>query len=101
MNQQRIDMEAITKELLKVQGDVSELIDRTNKVRDSAELTARLMQYGLRFVDDNQEIDAAITEAQKLYDCYEYEQSLETIGRPSRRQNRVPSSVWKTTTTMN
>lgn len=80
MNQQRIDMEAITKELLKVQGDVSELINRTNKVRDSAELTARLMQYGLRFVDDNQEIDAAITEAQKLYDRYEYEQSLETIG---------------------
>lgn len=80
MNQQRIDMEAITKELLKVQGDVSKLIDRTNKVRDSAELTARLMQYGLRFVDDNQEIDAAITEAQKLYDRYEYEQSLETIG---------------------
>lgn len=80
MNQQRIDMEAITKELLKVQGDVSELIDRTNKVRDSAELTARLMQYGLRFVDDNQEIDAAITEVQKLYDRYEYEQSLETIG---------------------
>ncbi|MBE8118832.1 septation ring formation regulator EzrA [Limosilactobacillus fermentum] len=80
MNQQRIDMEAITKELLKVQGDVSELIDRTNKVRDSAELTAGLMQYGLRFVDDNQEIDAAITEAQKLYDRYEYEQSLETIG---------------------
>lgn len=80
MNKQRIDMEAITKELLKVQGDVSELIDRTNKVRDSAELTARLMQYGLRFVDDNQEIDAAITEAQKLYDRYEYEQSLETIG---------------------
>lgn len=80
MNQQRIDMEAITKKLLKVQGDVSELIDRTNKVRDSAELTARLMQYGLRFVDDNQEIDAAITEAQKLYDRYEYEQSLETIG---------------------
>ncbi|MEE6677231.1 septation ring formation regulator EzrA [Limosilactobacillus fermentum] len=80
MNKQRIDMEAITKELLKVQGDVSELIDRTNKVRDSAELTARLMQYGLRFADDNQEIDAAITEAQKLYDRYEYEQSLETIG---------------------
>ncbi|MCT2872448.1 septation ring formation regulator EzrA [Limosilactobacillus fermentum] len=80
MNQQRIDMEAITKELLKVQGDVSKLIDRTNKVRDSAELTARLMQYGLRFADDNQEIDAAITEAQKLYDRYEYEQSLETIG---------------------
>ena len=80
MNQQRIDMEAITKELLKVQGDVSELIDRTNKVRDSAELTAHLMQYGLRFADDNQEIDAAITEAQKLYDRYEYEQSLETIG---------------------
>ncbi|AWV29739.1 septation ring formation regulator EzrA [Limosilactobacillus fermentum] len=80
MNQQRIDMEAITKELLKVQGDVSELINRTNKVRDSAELTARLMQYGLRFVDDNQEIDAAITEAQKLYDRYEYEQSLEMIG---------------------
>lgn len=80
MNQQRIDMDAITKELLKVQSDVSELIDRTNKVRDSAELTARLMQYGLRFVDDNQEIDAAITEAQKLYDRYEYEQSLETIG---------------------
>ncbi len=80
MNQQRIDMEAITKELLKVQGDVSELIDRTNKVRDSAELTARLMQYGLRFVDDNQEIDTAITETQKLYDRYEYEQSLETIG---------------------
>ena len=80
INKQRIYMEAITKELLKVQGDVSELIDRTNKVRDSAELTARLMQYGLRFVDDNQEIDAAITEAQKLYDRYEYEQSLETIG---------------------
>ena len=80
MNKQRIDMEAITKELLKVQGDVSELIDRTNKVRDSAELTAHLMQYGLRFADDNQEIDAAITEAQKLYDRYEYEQSLETIG---------------------
>ncbi|KRN11707.1 septation ring formation regulator EzrA [Limosilactobacillus fermentum] len=80
MNKQRIDMEAITKELLKVQGDVSELIDRTNKVRDSAELTAHLMQYGLRFADDNQEIDAAITESQKLYDRYEYEQSLETIG---------------------
>ncbi|MDO4854982.1 MAG: septation ring formation regulator EzrA [Limosilactobacillus gorillae] len=80
MNQQRINMEAITKELLRVQGDVSELTDRTNRVRDSAELTARLIQYGLRFADDNQEIDVAITEAQKLYDRYEYERSLETIG---------------------
>lgn len=80
INQPKINMEQITKQLLTTQTDISKLITQTDKLRDAAELTAQLTQYALRLVSAHPEIDAAIQAAQDHYDQYEYEESLETIG---------------------
>lgn len=80
INQPKINMEEITKHLLTTQEDVGKLIVQTDKLRDAAELTARLIQYALRLVSAHPEIDVAIKDAQAHYDQFEYEESLETIG---------------------
>ncbi len=80
MNQPQIDMEEITKQLLVVQSDLGTLRERTTSLRDSAELTERLIQYAHRLSVDHEEIEKAIEEAQTLFSEYKYAESLETLG---------------------
>lgn len=80
MNQDQINMEDITKQLLIVQDDLETLHDRTDNLRDSAALTERMIQYGNRLSGNNAKIDQAIQKAQHLFNQHEYSAALETIG---------------------
>ncbi|WP_276859407.1 septation ring formation regulator EzrA [Limosilactobacillus ingluviei] len=80
MDRPQIDMEEITKQLLMVQEDLQTLQEKTDELRDSAELTERMIQYAHRLSVDHESIEAAIQKAQTQFDQYEYTASLETIG---------------------
>ena len=74
-------MEDITKQLLIVQSDLETLEEKTNDVKDSAQLAERLLQYANRLREDNVEVEVAVQKAQKLFDeSYDYSASLETIA---------------------
>lgn len=80
INQPRINMDDITKQLIIVQSDLENLQEHTDDIRDSAELTERLLQYSNRLVADHPEIEKAQQKAQAQYDKYDYDASLETIA---------------------
>lgn len=80
MNQQQINMEDITKQLLIVQDDLETLHDKTDNLRDSAALTERMIQYANRLSTTNDTIDQDIQKAQELFNRHEYSSALETIG---------------------
>lgn len=80
MNQPQINMEEITKQLLVVQEDSQTLQERTDELRDSAELTERMIQYAHRLSVDHEQVAPEIEKARRLFNEYKYTDSLETIG---------------------
>lgn len=80
IDEPRINMDDITKQLIIVQSDLESLQERTNDIHDSAELTERLLQYSNRLVEDHPEIEQAQQKSQSLYDKYQYDAALETIA---------------------
>ncbi|MDC2838869.1 septation ring formation regulator EzrA [Limosilactobacillus mucosae] len=81
VNQVKIDMEDITKQLLIVQDDLATLQEKTDDLRDSAELTERLIQYANRLSIDHEEINDAIAQAQNEFNRYNYPGSLEILEK--------------------
>lgn len=81
INQVKIDMEDITKQLLIVQDDLTTLQEKTDDLRDSAELTELLIQYANRLSINHEEINDAIAQAQKEFDRYNYPGSLEILAK--------------------
>lgn len=79
LNEYKINMDEVTKQLIIVESDLDNLNDKTDVLRDSAELTERFLQYANRF-SDNEKITAAAKKAQELFDQYEYTASLEAIA---------------------
>lgn len=79
LNEYKINMENVTKQLIMVEADLEKLQDKTNDLRDSAELTERLQQYANRFAG-NEKVAAAAKKSQQLFDQYNYAGSLETIA---------------------
>lgn len=77
--QYRVDMDEVTKQLIIVESDLETLRDKTDDVRDSAELTERLQQYANRF-SDNQKVAAAAVKSRDQFSQYQYTASLETIA---------------------
>mgnify|MGYP000060844860 FL=1 len=74
-------MEDITKQLLIVQDDLETLQEKTDDLRDSAELTERLIQYANRLSIDHEEINDAIAKAQNEFNRYNYPGSLEILEK--------------------
>ena len=81
ISQVKIDMEDITKQLLIVQDDLETLQEKTDDLRDSAELTERLIQYANRLSIDHEEINDAIVKAQNEFNRYNYPGSLEILEK--------------------
>ena len=81
ISQVKIDMEDITKQLLIVQDDLETLQEKTDDLRDSAELTERLIQYANRLSIDHEEINDAIAQAQNEFNRYNYPGSLEILEK--------------------
>lgn len=79
LHEYKINMDDVTKQLIMVESDLESLQGKTSDLRDSAELTERLLQYANRFAD-NEKIDQAAQEARKLFNEYKYTKSLEKIG---------------------
>lgn len=65
LNEYKINMDEITKQLIIVESDLDTLNDKTDILRDSAELTERFQQYANRF-SDNEKIAAAAKKSQEL-----------------------------------
>lgn len=80
IDQPRINMDDITKQLIIVQSDLESLQERTNDIRDSAELTERLLQYSNRLLADHPEIEKAQKDSQAEYAKYNYDAALEKIA---------------------
>lgn len=80
INKPKINMDDITKQLLMVQSDLQTLEDKTDDLRDSAELTGRLIQYANRLEEQNDDVAKAIDASQKLYSQYKYQEALEKIA---------------------
>ena len=81
ISQVKIDMEDITKQLLIVQDDLETLQEKTDDLRDSAELTERLIQYANRLSIDHEEINDAIAQAQNEFNRHNYPGSLEILEK--------------------
>lgn len=79
LNEYKVNMDDVTKQLLMVETDLERLQDKTNDLRDSAELTERLQQYANRFAD-NEKVAAAAKKSQELFNQYNYAGSLEAIA---------------------
>lgn len=79
LNEYKINMDEVTKQLIIVESDLDTLNDKTDILRDSAELTERFQQYANRF-SDNEKISAAAKKSQELFDKFEYTASLEAIA---------------------
>lgn len=79
LNEYKINMDEVTKQLIIVESDLDNLNDKTDILRDSAELTERFLQYANRF-SDNDKITVAAKKSQELFDRYEYTASLESIA---------------------
>lgn len=79
LGQYKVDMDDITKQLIMVEADLETLHTKTNDLRDSVELTERLLQYANRFPND-ETVEKAAQEARQLFSEYEYAKSLEKIG---------------------
>lgn len=79
LHQYKINMDDVTKQLIMVEADLETLREKTNDLRDSAELTERLLQYANRFAD-NERIEKAAAESRQLFSDYKYAKSLEKIG---------------------
>nr|WP_253284341.1 septation ring formation regulator EzrA [Limosilactobacillus reuteri] len=78
-NEYKINMDEITKQLIIVESDLDTLNDKTDILRDSAELTERFQQYANRF-SDNEKIAAAAKKSQELFKQFNYTASLEAIA---------------------
>ena len=79
LGQYKVDMDDVTKQLIMVEADLETLHTKTNDLRDSVELTERLLQNSNRFPND-ETVEKAAQEARQLFSEYEYAKSLEKIG---------------------
>lgn len=84
LNQQlnliQIDLDQIAKQLIKVQQDIDKLKDQSQAVLDTAALTELLMQYANRYKVNHKPVADAVTQADKLYNQYLYQDAADTVA---------------------
>ena len=88
MNQPKIDVDDISKQLIIIQSDMDTLEERTDQLIDDATLAEQTIQYANRFIGSDSEIAAASKTAQMYFDQkYDYEQSLNIISKALEKQS--------------
>ncbi|ANK59767.1 septation ring formation regulator EzrA [Loigolactobacillus backii] len=81
LNQVKINLDDITKQLIATQEDLNKLKEETNDLIDSALLTEQLLQYSNRYRHSHAEVAQAGDQAFQIFNQqYEYKQALETIA---------------------
>ncbi|WP_224428738.1 septation ring formation regulator EzrA [Pediococcus acidilactici] len=82
MNQVRINMGMINRELDMVSTDIQTLIKKTSDLTDDAAISEAAIQYANRYRHTDEEVAAASQQAQKLFDKdHHYNESLSVISK--------------------
>ncbi|KAF0371121.1 septation ring formation regulator EzrA [Pediococcus acidilactici] len=82
MNQVRINMGMINRELDMVSTDIQTLIKKTSDLTDDAAISEAAIQYANRYRHTDKEVAAASQQAQKLFDKdHRYNESLSVISK--------------------
>ncbi|WP_412989995.1 septation ring formation regulator EzrA [Pediococcus siamensis] len=82
MNQVKIDMKQIDRQLGMIDKDIQTLAKKTTELTDNAALSEEIIQYTNRYRHSNETVDTASKRAQKLFDeDHDYAQSLSVISR--------------------
>ncbi|MDO4902822.1 MAG: septation ring formation regulator EzrA [Limosilactobacillus sp.] len=79
LQEYKINMEEVTKQLIMVEADLDNLHDKTAELTDSAILTERMLQVANRYLD-SEEVAEGVKRTKELYDKFEYSKSAEVIG---------------------
>lgn len=78
----KIDMAAITKDLIDTQADLDALEEKTKDIVDSSSLTEEMLQYSNRYRNRYPEVAQAYQQAKKLFsEDYDYVAALDTIAQ--------------------
>lgn len=81
LDQAKIDLAAITKQMLDIQADLDKLAEKSNDIADSAALAEVLLQYANRYKTRYPEVAQAAQQAGQLFNQdYDYAASLEKIA---------------------
>lgn len=80
MNQVKIDLDAIAKQLIKVSSDIDQLKQQSRDVIDAAGMTEQLLQYANRYKASHEAVAQAMTQAQAAYAQYDYQTAADTIA---------------------
>ncbi|WP_082617826.1 septation ring formation regulator EzrA [Lactobacillus selangorensis] len=93
LNQVKINLDDISKQLILTQQDINKLKQETNDLIDSALLTEQLLQYANRYRHSHPDVEAAVTQTHQLFDQkYEYKQAVDTIATAL---NKVEPGAYK------
>lgn len=82
MNQVRVNIDKINRELDMVSTDIQTLTKKTTDLTDDAAISELAIQYANRYRHTDQDIEDAILRAQKLFDTdHRYNESLTVITK--------------------
>lgn len=82
LNSERINMEDISKQVIVTQEDLDNLVQKTNKLKQTVILSEKLLQYANRYADRDGQFKDDLEHARSLFDDdFDYEQSLDVISK--------------------
>src|SRR5699024_6618995 len=78
----QINMEDISKQVIVTQEDLSNLIEKTKKLKYNVLLCEKLLQYANRYASKNPEFSDQLIRARALFDTdYNYDEAVEVISK--------------------
>ncbi|GKQ42865.1 septation ring formation regulator EzrA [Companilactobacillus sp. RD055328] len=81
LSQDKINIDDISKQLIIVQEDLNNLDQKTKELIYDVRISERAIQYANRYINNDENINAASIEARRLYDQrFEYNEAFKTIA---------------------
>ncbi|MFD1430526.1 septation ring formation regulator EzrA [Lacticaseibacillus mingshuiensis] len=80
LNQTKIDMDEVAKNLIKIAEDIDQLKDQSRALVDAAGMTEQLLQYANRYKTNHEEVAKAAIQSKTQYSRYNYQAAADTIA---------------------
>lgn len=82
LDAKQINMEDISKQVIVTQEDLSNLVEKTKKLKYNVLLSEKLLQYANRYANKNPEFRDELIRARALFDTdYNYDEAVEVISK--------------------
>lgn len=82
LNSERVNMEDISKQVIVTQEDLDNLVEKTDKLKQTVVLVEKLLQYSNRYADKDKGFQEQLNHARSLFDNdFKYDESLELISK--------------------